>query len=65
MNKYTAYLLMLANYFTAYVFIWGLRLFDTIDSEFMQITFFQRHEITLQLSGGEEFIHMESMGGGG
>ena len=33
----------------------------------MQITFFQRHEITLQLSvsGGEEFIHMESMGGGG
>ena len=55
----------LTNYFTAYVFIWGLRLFDTIDSEFMQITFFQHHEITLQLSGGEEFMHMESMGGGG
>ena len=24
----------------------------------MQITFFQRHEITLQLSGGEEFKYV-------
>ena len=31
----------------------------------MQITFFQHHEITLQLSGGEEFIHMESKERGG
>ena len=56
MNQYTAY---------ADQLFYCLRLFDLLDSEFMQITFFQRHEITLQLSGGEEFIHMESMGGGG